>query len=187
MMESQVNKFKNINIFLILIYFVATILVMFQVNLTGKVALGTVVIIFTLFLIYISAKDLKNKDKYKEPLYYYFFVLIVIATVYYSGYANSILFPSIFIIPFLHSVINFTRRESIGVTLFILASMWLILMGDMYLIKIYRLVFVSIGIVFTQVILELLKKEHKVNKKKVMNKTIVSASLDRVCINADKE
>ncbi len=169
MMESQINKLNKVNIILIFLYFASTILAILQVNSTGKVLLIIVVSISTVFLLYINVKDLKYINRHKLPIYYYFFVIIVIITLYCSGSYNSILFPYAFLLPFLHSVINFSRREGVAITIFILASMWLILMGDIYLFKIYQVIFASTIMVFVQIVIELLKKEYKFNKKQSFN------------------
>ncbi len=167
-MQSQISKVKKINNMLILLYFVSTILALFQVNITGKIILGIVISISTLFLLFINMKDLRYKNTYIVPLYYYIFVLIIIITIHFSGSYNSVLYPALFLIPFLHSVINFSRKECTAIIFFILAVMWLMLMEDIYLNKIYQVGFVSVYIAFAQIIIEFLKKEYKNYKKELL-------------------
>lgn len=168
-MISQVNKTKKINTILIYLYAISIILTMLQVTTSEKIILGINLLFSITILLYLNKKSPMNSSIQTSPLYYYIFLIIISISVYLNGSYNSILFPALFLLPFLHAVVNFSRRTSAGVVIFILAVLWLFLFQDQQLGKLYQVTFISIYIISIQIIINWLVKEYRFHKKELVH------------------
>lgn len=164
-MISQVNKIKKINTILIYLFAISIIISMILVTTSEKIFLGVDLFISLIILLYVNKKATENSNIHTSPLYYYIFLIIISVSVFLNGSYNSILFPALFLLPFLHAVVNFSRRASVGVIIFIIAVLWLFLFQDEQLGKFYQVVFVSIYIILTQIIINYLAKEYRFYKE----------------------
>lgn len=184
-MITQVNKIKNINTILIYLFAISIIISMFQTSSLEKLFLGIDIVISVIILLYINKKASENSNYHTSPLYYYIFLIVISISVFINGSYNSILFPAIFFLPFLHAVVNFSRRACLGIIIFILAVLWLFLFQDEQLTKIYQVCFVSIYIISTQIIINWLVKEYRFYKKGLLN--VCKECIKRDCDNKENE
>jgi len=155
----EVNKIKIINRILIYLFIIAIIIAIFIATNIERILLSIDLLVSMVILIYINQKALTNRNIQLRLLCAFVFIVNITLTIYLSGIYNSVLFPAIFIIPFIYAVVNFSWRVRSGAIILILSLLWLILYQDPLLDKLYQVIFISVFIVVIHIIADWLVKK----------------------------
>lgn len=168
---------KKVNILLIVVYGLSILLTIpeVEVEFKGILFYDFFISMLVLFFYYLR---LINITIFKHSIFNYIFVYLVTITIFIGGSYNSLLFPTLFMIPVLFGVLNLNMQNSMGVSIFSIAIIWLILLQDPNLTKIGEVIFNSFYIIIFQVILGVLK-DGFVNKKKNISRSYIEYKIKK--------
>lgn len=171
MLSNSIRKTDKINLILIFTYSLVIFVTLTQKPLGESFLYLVVDLIFSLVTLLVMNHLLKHEPiAHRSPFYYYTFLTLVTMTIYIDGGYTSDLFPALLILPVLYTVINFSRKGSTAITIFAVLVIWMTLIQDLALTKLYQSIIMSIIIIAMPHSLGLLVKEYVYNMKRLIKK-----------------
>lgn len=152
------------NILLIIFYGISILLAILQVEKEEKIILFLDLIVSMLLLFLYYLKCVK-KNTHQFSIMSFLFLTLVTITILINGINDSFLYPTLYILPVLYGVLNYSMRNSLGITLFAITTIWILLLHDPLLINFDRALGTSIFIIVIQMVLGLLVLEYSTQRK----------------------
>lgn len=171
MLSNSIRKSEEINLILIFTYGVVILIILLQKPLGESFLYMLIDLLFSMVALLVMNHLLKHEPvAHRSPIYYYTFLTLVTITIYIDGGYTSNLFPALLIIPILYTVINFSRKGSTAIAIFAVVIIWLTLVQDPALTKLYQSIIMSIVILTMPHTLGLLVKEYVFSMKRLIKK-----------------
>lgn len=162
-----VRKVKKINNVIVFVYGLLLLISCFHVNSYWKVIIPYV-IITTGILLFLNYRLHQDHFGFRSLYHHYTFYIFVLHSILLTNKHESLLFPTIFILPVLFVSVNFTRRESTGIAILSFVTIGIILLADPLKIKMIEVIVTSLFILVLPQIVGYLIKMHLNHVRKLM-------------------
>jgi len=170
-LSNSIRKAEEINLIIIFTYSLVIFVILIQKPLGESFLYMLIDLIFSMVTLLVMNNLLKHEPiAHRSPFYYYTFLTLVTITIYIDGGYLSDLFPALLILPILYTVVNFSRRGSTAIAIFAVAVIWMTLIQDTALTKLYQSIIMSIIILAMPHSLGLLVKEYVYSMKRLIKK-----------------
>lgn len=171
MFPDSIRKADEINLILIFTYGLVIFVTLIQESFGERFLYLFIDLIFSMAALLAMNHLLKHEPiAHRSPIYYYTFITLVAITIYADGGYASDLFPALLILPILYTVVNFPRKGSTALAIFAVVIIWMTLVQDPELTKLYQSIIMSIVILAMPHTLGLLVKEYIYSMKRLIKK-----------------
>lgn len=175
MLSNSLRKVDGINLLMIITYGLVIFISMLQYPIGDKFLYMFMDLITSMVILLVMNHMLKHEPiVHRSPIYYYAFLTLVTLTIYIDGGFASRLFPALLILPILYTAINFSRKGSTAIAIFAVAIIWLTLIQDPMLTKLYQSIIITIIVLAMPHMIGLLVKEYVYNMKRLIKKNRTS-------------